>query len=55
MQVQLFIFADDLEALGLALEGRGGIVLSSAYFSTLGFSFKWAKVNLGFSFSKRAQ
>ena len=41
--VELLLFADDLEALGIGQSGRRGSVLSFLYLSALGFPFKWSK------------
>ena len=41
--VELLLFADDLEALGIGQRGRRGSVLSFLYLSALGFPFKWSK------------
>eukprot|EP00435_Cladocopium_sp_Y103_P016869 s1943_g4.t1 len=41
--IELLLYADDLEAMGITAEGRKGIVASFAYLAALGSPFKWKK------------
>ena len=41
--IDLLLYADDLEGLGIGSEGRKGIPLSYLLLSVLGYPFKWAK------------
>ena len=46
--LDLLLYADDLESLGVGLSGRKGIPLSYCFMSLFGFPFKWAKTRVGF-------
>ena len=41
--LDLLLYADDLESLGVGSSGRRRIPLSYCFMSLLGFPFKWAK------------
>ena len=41
--LELLLYADDLEALGLGPEGRKGLVMVFCYLAALGSPFKWSK------------
>ena len=41
--VELLLYADDLEALGIGPEGRKGLVLAYCYLTAVGSPFKWSK------------
>ena len=41
--IELLLYADDLEGLGLGPEGRKGLVLTYVYLASLGAPFKWSK------------
>ena len=48
-QVELLLYADDLEVLGMGVSGRQGIpLLSYCHVAALGDPFKWAKTRGGF-------
>ena len=42
--LDLLLYADDLESLGVGPSGRKGIPLSYCDMSLFGFPFKWAKI-----------
>ena len=46
--LDLLLYADDLEFVGVGPSGRKGIPLSYCFMSLLGFLFKWAKTRGGF-------
>ena len=46
--IDLLLYADDLEALGIGAEGRQGIPMSYLLLSVLGYPFKWAKTRGGY-------
>eukprot|EP00435_Cladocopium_sp_Y103_P048779 s1206_g14.t1 len=41
--IELLLYADDLETMGITPEGRKGIVATFAYLAALGSPFKWKK------------
>eukprot|EP00435_Cladocopium_sp_Y103_P055789 s679_g18.t1 len=41
--IELLLYADDLEAMGIGREGRKGAALTYIYLSALGAPFKWKK------------
>ncbi len=43
LQVEMLIFADDLEALGGDVDGRRGIVCAYVLLLCFGFPSKWSK------------
>ena len=46
--MDMLLYADDLEALGIGARGRQGIPLCYLFLSVLGYPFKWAKTRGGY-------
>eukprot|EP00439_Symbiodinium_sp_Y106_P030423 s1536_g3.t1 len=46
--MEMLLYADDLEALGIGARGRQGIPLCYLFLSVLGYPFKWAKTRGGY-------
>ena len=47
-ELELLLYADDLEVLGMGAKGRQGIPMCYLLLASVGFPFKWAKTRGGF-------